>query len=197
MKKGLFFAIVLVASMATTYSQTKIQFVEAKLGQAIMSGYSLFDKAIGDNHAFSELIHVGWGKDASRSIGACLGIDMVSMPNYDETAAAFTLAFDIRRYLEVSPGIRFHSGVAIGGVYVANGYTITGEKKYASRFGLSATYSMGTEMYCGEHLYLGASIHFTVSPVLISTFEPSGVTPDKGGSVFWGNKIMLTAGYRL
>ncbi len=200
MKGLLFLVTALFAGMTTAFPQMKMQFVEAEIGQAIMAqgnGYSLFDKAVGDNHAFCDLIHVGWGRDASRSIGACVGAELISIPVYDEVAAALTLGFEMRRYLEISHSLRCFSGFILGGIYVANGYTMAGEKNNESRFGLSLNYSVGTEMAIGEHLYIGASVHFSANPMLTSTFKPSSVTPDKGKSVFWGNKIMLTAGYRL
>ena len=122
---------ILLAGMATAYPQMKMQFVEVQLGQSNMlqgHGYSLFDKAVGDNVAFGESIHLGWGKDASRSLGAYLGSNIVSMPYYEEVTAAFSLGFEMRRYLEVNPSLRCYSGMTLGGICVANGYKLTGEK---------------------------------------------------------------------
>ncbi len=200
MKKVLFLMTLLLAGMATAYPQMKMQFVEVQLGQSNMlqgNGYSLFDKAVGDNVAFGESIHLGWGKDASRSIGAYLGTNIISMPNYEEVAATFSLGFEMRSYLEVNSSLRCYSAMALGGVCVANGYKLTGKEERETRWGVAAEYVAGAEMSFGEHLYLGASLHFSANLLFSSTYEPTATMPDKGSNSIIGNKIMLTAGYKL
>lgn len=200
MKRILFLMTILLAGMATAYPQMKMQFVEVQLGQSNMlqgHGYSLFDKAVGDNVAFGESIHLGWGKDASRSLGAYLGSNIVSMPYYEEVTAAFSLGFEMRRYLEVNPSLRCYSGMTLGGICVANGYKLTGKEERETRWGVAVEYIAGAEVSFGEHLYVGASLHFSANLLFGSTFESSAATPDEGSNSIIGNKIMLTAGYRL
>ncbi len=132
MKKGLVLIAFSLAGLATAYSQVKLQFVEVQMGQSVMSqgtGYSLFNKVVGDNLALSESIHLGWGKGPSRSTGAYVEMNTISMPNYDEIAAAFTMGLEMRRYIEINSSLRCHSGCSIGGIHVANGYTMANEKK--------------------------------------------------------------------
>ncbi len=200
MKKVLFLMTLLLAGMATAYPQMKMQFVEVQLGQSNMlqgNGYSLFGKAVGDNVAFGESIHLGWGKDALRSIGAYLGTNIISMPNYEEVAATFSLGFEVRSYLEVNSSLRCYSSMTLGGVCVANGYKLAAEEERETRWGVAAEYVAGAEMSFGEHLYLGASLHFSANLLFSSSYEPTATMPDKGSNSIIGNKIMLTAGYKL
>lgn len=197
-----FFVLIafLFAGWVTAYSQVKLQFVEANIGQSIMSqgsGYSLFDKAVGDNLAFCESLHLGWGQDFSRSKGTYIEVNTISMPEHDEFAVAFSLGFEMRRYIEINPSLRVHSDLSIGGICVANGYTLVNEKKSEWRLGLSLMHSTGIEMTFGKHLYVGGLLSLAAKPILISSFKPTDTSPDKGKDILWGSKIMLSAGYRL
>lgn len=200
MKKGLVLIAFSLTGLATAYSQVKLQFVEVQMGQSVMSqgaGYSLFNKVVGDNLALSESIHLGWGKGPSRSTGAYVEMNTISMPNYDEIAAAFTMGLEMRRYIEINSSLRCHSGCSIGGIYVVNGYTMANEKKHESRFGLSMICSTGIEMTFGEHLYVGGCLSLSTNALLLSSFKPTDALPDKGNDCLWGSKLMITAGYRL
>lgn len=200
MKRVLLLIAVLFAGLETAYSQTKIQFVEAQLGQSIMlqgNGYSLFGNAVGDNHAFTESVHVGWGKDFSRSTGAFLEANTISMPNYAEFAAFVSLGFEIRNYREIAPSLRCHWGALLGGSYAVNSYTLVDVNERASRWGIHVAFSAGAEMSFGEHLYIGSNLSILVISMLTSSFEPSSATPQEGTGCLFGNKLMITAGYRF
>lgn len=200
MKKNLFFMMVMLAGIANAYSQTKLQFIELQVGQSIMTqgaGFSLFDKAVGDNIAIDEAIHIGWGKASSHSIGAFLCVNTIEMPRYDEVGTAFSFGIETRNYLDITESIRCYSNSAIGGIYMCNDYTLNGIPESASRWGILITESVGAEKSYGEHLYLGASLHLTLSSLFTSTFEPSATTPQEGSNTLLGNKIMFTAGYRF
>lgn len=190
----------MLAGMANAFSQTKLQFAELQIGQSIMtqgSGFSLFDKAVGDNITIDESIHVGWGKDSSRSIGAFLCVNMIEMPRYDEVGTAFSIGIETRNYFDITESIRGYSSTGIGGIYMCNSYTLNGIQGFASRWGMLLTESVGAERSYGEHLYLGASLHLTIGGLFTSTFEPSATTPQEGSNTLLGSKIMFTGGYRF
>ena len=199
--KRIFVAVLVCFACATTaYSQVKTQFVEAQVGQSVMlqgAGYSLFDKSVGDNNSFGESIHVGWGKTPLRSTGVYVAANTIAMPGHDEQAAVFSLGVETRRYIEINPLLHFYSGLAIGGTYAANSYDLGGGNKRETRLGLSMEFETGVQRSFGKHLYAGASLHLTACQMLSSTYKPTAAMPSKGGNFLAGNKIMLTAGYRL
>lgn len=200
MKKVLFLTMVMLAGMANAYSQTKLQFAELQIGQSIMTqgaGFSLFDKAVGDNIAIDESIHLGWGKSPSRCFGTFLGVNMIEMPRYDEVGIAFSFGIETRNYFDITESIRCYSSTGIGGIYMSNAYTLNDIQESASRWGMLLTESVGAEKSYGEHLYLGTSLHLTVGGLFASTFEPSATTPQEGSNILFGSKIMFTAGYRF
>lgn len=191
---------VLLAGMATAYSQTKIQFIEGQSGQSILfqgCGYSLFDNAVGDNQAFTESIHVGWGIDSTLNIGAYIEATSIMMPNYDEAVAAFSLGFDLREYIQITPLLRCHYGTLLGGVYAANSYTLADINKHERRWGFQLALFIGAEIAFNEHLYIGANLSFSAAAMLTSTFEPTDATPQEGDNSIVGNKLLISAGYRF
>lgn len=199
MKRFFVLMAFLLTGIASAHSQVKLQFAEAQTGQTVMSqgtGYSLFNRA-GDNIALCESIHLGWGKESSRSTGTYVEMNAISMPEYDETAATFTMGLERRRYIEINSSLRYRSGCSIGGIYAVNEYTTANEKKHDSRFGLSMIYSIGIEAIFGEHLYVGGSLSLSANAMLISSFKPTDSLPAKGNDCLWGSKLMITAGYRL
>lgn len=201
MKKILFLMAVMLAGTATVYAQVKLQFVEAQFGQTITTqgfGYSLFDKAVGDNNANIVSINMGWGKTSSLTTGAYLDMSPISMPNYDEFATVLSLGVEMRSYTDVTESLRVYSGDALGAAYLGNAYTLNGIAETAHRWGVALALSVGAEKHYGEHLYWGASMNFFfVYPLSASTVEPTAATPQRSYHPLFGNKLMLTAGYKL
>lgn len=200
MKKVLLLMMAMLAVMAAAHSQVKLQFVEAQLGQAVMAqgmGFSLFDKAVDDNIALGEALHVGWGKSDSHTTGVFLDMNVIEMPGYDEFATAVSLGIESRSYTDVTESLRCYSGTALGGVWAGNLYTLEGAEGAASRWGVSVMLLVGAEKAYGEHLYFGVRLHLSYCLLLSSTYKPTEAMPPAGDNLLFGNKVALTMGYRF
>lgn len=201
MKKILFLMTAMLALTATANAQVKLQFVDLQLGLSTTAqgyGYSLFDKAVGDNNASFVAISMGWGKTNSHTTGTLLDFSTITMPNYDESASVLTLGFEMRDYTDITESFRVYSGEVLGAAYLGNAYTLNGIAETAHRWGIEAALSVGAEKRYGEHLYFGASMHlFAIYPFSASTFEPTAAVPQRSPHFIFGNKLMITAGYQL
>lgn len=186
--------------IATAYSQVGLQFAEVHIGRVEMLqgyGFSLFGKSVGDNLALGESIHFGWGRSERKSLGFCVGSSVISIPRHDESAAFFTLGIEARRYSDLNASIRLYWGGVLGGVFAANGYTLSGEKMSDTRWGLSSEFSTGIETSFGRHFYLGVGVSFLANWMISSSYDSSVTLLEQGSNGIMGNKIVLTCGYRL